>query len=153
MVIYAFSLSLRVRACFFIYLSQICLCFIPEANIQIFFFTLQTPLIALISSPLGILVAAKVESIGLGGSMNIFFVCNNCNLRKVNFQGSAFVEGSKRTVIGLALAVAFFVTGHGFAKFNRTLNQCLGISALSKNRYYDVVKTVYPAISDILNEV
>ena len=28
--------------------------------------------------------------------------------RSLMFQGSAFVEGSKRTVIGLALAVAFF---------------------------------------------
>ena len=85
--------------------------------------------------------------------MNILFVCNNCELRKVNFQGSSLVEGSKRTVIGLALAVAFFITGHGFAKFNRTLNQCLGISALSKNRYYDVVKTTYPVIAEILNEM
>ena len=38
-------------------------------------------------------------------------------------QGSAFVEGSKRTVVGLALALSFFLSGHGFANFNRTLRQ------------------------------
>ena len=57
------------------------------------------------------------------------------------FQGSAFVEGSKRTVIGPALAVGFFLSGHGFANFDRTLRQYLGISCISKNRYYDVIKT------------
>ena len=31
------------------------------------------------------------------------------------FQGSAFVEGSKQPVVGLALAVGFFLSGHGFA--------------------------------------
>lgn len=85
--------------------------------------------------------------------MNILFACNSCSLTTINFQGSTPVEGSKRTVIGLALAVTFFISGHGFAKFNRTLNQCLGISALSKNRYYDVVKTIYPVTVDILNGI
>ena len=41
--------------------------------------------------------------------------------RNVNFYGSALVEGFRRTVVGLALAVAFFITGLGYAKFSRTL--------------------------------
>ncbi|XP_028417004.1 uncharacterized protein LOC114541219 [Dendronephthya gigantea] len=41
------------------------------------------------------------------------------NFTTVNFSGSALVEGSKRTLIGLALAVAFLVTGHGYDKFSR----------------------------------
>ena len=94
---------------------------------------------------------AKVEANGQGGSLNATFTCNSCSLRKVNFQGSALVEGSKRTVVGLALAVAYFISGHGFAKFDKTLRQFLGISCLSKNRYYDVIKLVYPAITDILD--
>lgn len=69
------------------------------------------------------------------------------------FQGSAFLEGSKRMVIGLALAVAFFLSGHGFANFNGTLRQYLGISCISKNRYYDVIKLPYPHIKDILDEM
>lgn len=80
-------------------------------------------------------MVAKVETIGLGGTLKIAFSCNGCDMRTVNFNGSALVEGSKRTVVGLALAVAFFVTGHGYAKFLRTLRQCLGISCISKNRY------------------
>jgi len=59
-------------------------------------------------------------------------------------------EGSKRTVVGLALAVAFIISGQGFAKFNKTLNQYLGISALSKQRYYEVIKRMYPHITGIL---
>jgi hypothetical protein len=97
-------------------------------------------------------VLAKVEPTGLGGTLNATFVCNSCSLREVNFQGSALVEGSKRTVVGLALGVAFFISGHGFAKFERTLKQFLGISCVSKNRYYDIIKLVYPNITDILDE-
>ena len=63
------------------------------------------------------------------------------------------VEGSKRTAVGLALAVAFFITGHGFAKFSRTLRQCLGISCISKNLYYEVIKQVNPVVTAILNEM
>ena len=68
------------------------------------------------------------------------------------FQGSAFVEGSKRTVVGLALALAFFLCGHGFANFKRSLRQYLGISCISKNRY-DVIKLAYPHLKDILDEM
>ena len=73
-------------------------------------------------------------------------------MRIVNFSGSAFVEGSRRTVVGLALAVAFFIIGHGYAKFSRTLRQCLGISCIFKNPYYDTIKLVYPHITNNLNE-
>ena len=96
-------------------------------------------------------MVSKVEPTGLGGSMNVLLCCNSCQLRTVNFQGSALVEGSKRTVVGLALAVAFFITGHGYAKFARTLRQCLGISGISKNQYYETIKLVYPEITDILD--
>lgn len=53
---------------------------------------------------------AKVEANGQGGSLNATFTCDSCSLRTVNFQGSALVEGSRRTVVGLALAVAFFIS-------------------------------------------
>ncbi|KAK3751418.1 hypothetical protein QZH41_018767, partial [Actinostola sp. cb2023] len=33
----------------------------------------------------------------------MIFCCNGCHNRIINFQGSAVVEGSKRTVVGLAL--------------------------------------------------
>ena len=84
----------------------------------------------------------KVEPSGNGGTFNVIFSCNGCHERIVNFRGSALIEGSKRTVMGLALAVAFFITGHGYAKFSRTLRQCLGISCISKNLYYEVIKKV-----------
>ena len=67
------------------------------------------------------LILAKVEPTGLGGSMSICFAGNSCKLRTVNFQGSALVEGSKRTmIVGMSLDVAFVTTlGHGFAKFDK----------------------------------
>ena len=102
---------------------------------------------------LGQLIPAKVETVGLGGTINITFTCNGCQLRSVSFQGSAMVEASRRTVVGLALAVAFIVSGHGYAKFNRTLNQCLGMQAISKNRFYEVIKLIYPHIHEILTEM
>lgn len=102
---------------------------------------------------LGLLVPCKVETVGLGGTINITFACSGCQLRSVMFQGSTMVETSRRNVVGLALAVGFIVSGHGFAKFNKTLNQCLGIQAISKNRFYEVVKLIYPHIHDILSEM
>lgn len=102
---------------------------------------------------LGILVVSKVEPTGLEGSLNVWFMCSGCEKGSLMFQGSVFVEGSKRMVVGLALAVAFFLSGHGFANFNRTLRQYLGISCISKKRYYDVIKLAYPHIKDILDEL
>ena len=90
---------------------------------------------------------------GLGGSINITFTCNGCQLRTVQFKGSALLENSRRTVVGLALVVAFIVTGHGFSKFNKTLNQCLGIQAVSKNRFYEVITKMYTHVQDILNDM
>ena len=76
---------------------------------------------------------SKVEPNGTGGTLNVTLSCSGCDKRIVNFRGSALVEGSKWTVVGLALAIAFFVTGHGYVKFSKTLRQCLGISCISKN--------------------
>jgi len=53
----------------------------------------------------------------------------------------------------LALAVAFIISGHGFAKFKKTLNQYLGISALSKQRYYEVINLMNPQIAGILYQM
>lgn len=50
-----------------------------------------------------------------------------------------------------ALAVAFFITGHGYAKFSRTLRHRLGISCSSKNPYYETIELVYPKVTEILN--
>ena len=94
-----------------------------------------------------------MELKGQGGSLNATFACDSCGLRTVNFHGSALVEGLRRTIVGLALAVAFFLSGHGFARFDKTLRQYLGISCLSKNRYYEVTRLIYPTITDILGEM
>jgi len=61
---------------------------------------------------LGILVIKELQPTGLGGSLNVTFVCNSCCFRNLKFEGSAHVEGSKRTVVALALGVAFLITGH-----------------------------------------
>lgn len=96
---------------------------------------------------------SKVELTGLGGSINVHFQCSGCKIRSLAFQGSSFVEGSKRTVVGLALGVAFFLTGHCYANFERTLKQCLCISCISKNRFYDIIKLAYPHIKAIFYEI
>lgn len=96
-------------------------------------------------------MAVKVEPTGLGGSMNVVFAYNGCELRTIKFCASALVESSKHRVVGLALAVAFFITGHGYAKFSKTLRQCLGISCVSKNPYYETIKLAYPKVTEIIN--
>lgn len=49
----------------------------------------------------------RVERTHLGGTINVHFKCSGCEIQSVSFQGPSFVEGSKRTVVGLALGVAF----------------------------------------------
>ena len=61
------------------------------------------------------------------------------------------MKALKEQLLVLPLLSPFFISGHGFAKFDKTLRQFLGISYLSKNRYYDVIKLVYPAITDVLD--
>ena len=78
----------------------------------------------------GQLIPTRVETVDLGGTINTTFSCSGCELRRVSFQGSSMVEASMRTLVGVALTVAFIVSGHGFAKFHRTLNQCLGIQGI-----------------------
>ena len=94
-----------------------------------------------------------MEPTCLGGTINVLFSCSKCTVRTVHFLGSGLAEGSKRTVIGLSIAEVFFLTGHRLHKFNRTLQQYLGISSVSKNRFYDVIKLVYPHIMQILSEM
>lgn len=101
----------------------------------------------------GQLIPTRVETVGLGGTRNITFACSGCQLRSISFQGSSTVEASRRTLVGLTLAVPFIVSSHGFAKFHRTLNQCLGIQGISNNRFYGVVQLIYPHIQDILTEM
>lgn len=72
----------------------------------------------------------KVEETGLGGTLNVHFLCSGCEIRSLAFQGSSLVECSKRTVTGLALGVAFFLREHSFANFERTLKQYLGCPML-----------------------
>lgn len=60
---------------------------------------------------------------GHGGSLETSLVCSHCDGRQLKFRGSVEVEKSKRTVVGLALVVAFFITGHGFSTFDKTLKQ------------------------------
>lgn len=118
----------------------------------IYIYFLTVVISSLLSFP-GILVIFKVEPTGLGGSLNVWFMCSGCEKRSLMFQGSALVEGSKRTVVELTLALFFFLSVHGFANFNRTLRQYLGILCISKNRYYDVIKLAYPHLKDILDEM
>ena len=80
-------------------------------------------------------MVSKIEPTGLGGCLNVFFTCSGCEKRS------------------LALAAGFFLSGHGFANFDRTLRQYLGISCISKNRYYDVIKLVYPHLKIILDKM
>ena len=64
-------------------------------------------------------MVSKIEPTGLGRSLNVFFTCSGCDKLSLAFQGSAVIEGSKRTVVGLALTVGFFLSGHGFANFDK----------------------------------
>ena len=74
-------------------------------------------------------------------------------MRKVTFNSSALLQGTKRSRIGVAVAVAFLTSGRTWAEYSETLQARLGVSALTDKPYADIMEICAPHVEAILNEM
>ena len=94
------------------------------------------------------------EKKGLGGAMKFLFKCNGCWVEEVPFQSSQLVAAqSRRQMVSLALSLAFFISGHGFASYRKTLGKGLGLGIVSEKPYLQIVGLVLPHIKELLDEM
>ena len=101
----------------------------------------------------GVYVPVRVMCEGLGGGLKVEIACNGCKIRRLTFDSSPMVESSRRTIVSLALQVAFYASGCTHAQYYRILKQSLGIQAVTCKPFYEMIKLVFPHVSDMLEEM
>jgi hypothetical protein len=98
-----------------------------------------------------VLVATKKKS--LGGSMRFLFRCNGCWKEEIQYKSSQLALNSRRQLVSLALSLAFFVSGNGYASYRKTLGKGLGLGIVSEKPFLEVIDLAFPFIKDILDEL
>ena len=101
----------------------------------------------------GILVPTKVDRVGLGGAGRIMYSCSGCKDEGLHFNSSTYVFESRRSVVSLAVSVAFILSGNTHAGYHKTLARGLGIPVLTGANYYEAIKILYAPIRDMLDEI
>ena len=84
----------------------------------------------------GVYVPVRVMCEGLGGGLKVEIACNGCKIRRLTFDSSPMVESSRRTIVSLALQVAFYASGCTHAQYYRILKQSLGIQAVPSQAHF-----------------
>ena len=101
----------------------------------------------------GKLVPVNVKLVGLGGAAIVKFACTGCTDRNLAFHSSVTIALSKRTVVSLALQVAFVIAGCTHAQYSKVLKQCMGVSSVSASIFYDTIKLIHPVVHNMLSEM
>eukprot|EP00118_Oscarella_pearsei_P023973 m.294635 g.294635 ORF g.294635 m.294635 type:complete len:616 (+) comp40752_c0_seq9:960-2807(+) len=101
----------------------------------------------------GKLIAVRARTIGLGGAADVVFNCSLCPNRPMLLRSSSRLHSSRQTSVGLALAFGFFISGHGYASYERTLRQHIGFEVLSNKAYYKIIAKAHPHIQAILDDL
>ena len=93
------------------------------------------------------------EKKGLGGTMKFLFRCGGCWQETIDYQSSQLALDSRRHVVSLALSLAFFISGHGYASYRKTLGKGLGLGVLSDKPFLEAIDLAFPRIRDILDVI
>ena len=89
----------------------------------------------------------------MGGAAAVKLSCTGCGVT-VDFSSSAMCSGaSHNAVISVALRLATFISGIGFAGYHTLLKRYLGMNAVCDKQFIAVIHLAYPHIKDILDEV
>ena len=86
----------------------------------------------------GKLIPVEVKSKGLGGALDIKYVCDGCQLRGANFITCAMSKLINHSEISLCIQVAFIIAGCSHATYYKTLQHSLGIAAASMPVFIDL---------------
>ena len=97
---------------------------------------------------LGMLVLTAQEKKGFGGPSTFNFRCCVCWLTTIDYKSSQLALDSRRQIV---LSLAFFVSGHGYASYRKTLGTGLGIT--SEKPFLEVIDLTLPYIKEILDEM
>ena len=84
-----------------------------------------------------------------GWSHSCRIACDGCQLRSWLFHSSPTIEGSQRTLVSLALQVAW---GSTHSQYFKILKQSLGLNAITI-KFYDILKLMYPKVQEMLEEM
>ena len=101
----------------------------------------------------GILVPVSLQSKGLGGTVNISYVCNGCGISKVFFEGSLKNESLNTTEVGASIQVAFIISGCLYATYCKVLKLSLGLDTVSFSTFYSTIERMYPVVKQMVDEM
>ena len=101
---------------------------------------------------IGQLVPVVCALSGLGGAATMVFECTGCGI-KIDYLSSAVCTRTRHSVVSLALRLAAFLAGIGFAGYHRLFSRYLGIATVSDRHFNQVIELAFPHIRDILDEV
>lgn len=96
---------------------------------------------------------AASDKKGLGGAMKFLFRCNGCWIEEISYASSQLALDSRRQMVSLALCLSFFISGHGYAGYRKTLGKGLGIGIVTERPYLEVIDLALPYIKEILDEI
>ena len=102
---------------------------------------------------LGKLVLTAFEKKGFGGAMVFAFKCRGCWTTGIDYRSSYLAQDSRRQIVSLALTLAFFISGHGYAGYRKTLGRGLGLGITSEKPYLEVIDLALPHIKDMVDEM
>ena len=96
------------------------------------------------------LVPVQIKTVGLGGAIEILFACNGCWNRQIPFKSSALVESTKRSLVSVAIQVAFIAAGCTHATYLKVLKQSLGMPAVTSDSFSATIKLLFPVVQEIV---
>ena len=102
---------------------------------------------------LGKLVLTAFEKKGFGGALVFEFKCRGCWTTRIDYRSSYLAQDSRRQLVSLALSLAFFISGHGYAGYRKTLGRGLGLGITSEKPYLEVIDLALPHIKDMVDEM
>lgn len=87
----------------------------------------------------GKLVLTAYQKKGYGGAMIFTFKCHGCWTVETDYKSSYLAQESRRQLVSLAISLAFFISGHGYAGYRKTLGKGLGLGIVSEKPYLEEV--------------
>ena len=103
--------------------------------------------------PIGSLIPVNCILERLGGAAAVQIACSGCGAT-IDYSSSAMCEGIQRhSVVSLALRLAAFISGIGFAGYHKLLKRHLGMHVVSDSSFNTVIEIAHPHIRDILEEL
>ncbi|XP_068705034.1 uncharacterized protein [Montipora foliosa] len=85
--------------------------------------------------------------------MMFIFKCCGCWTTEIDYKSSQLAQNSRRQIVSLALSLAFFISGHGYASYRKTLGRGLGLGVTSEKPFLEVIDLALPHIKDMLDEM